>query len=293
MFDRRELKAKAKIVLQRSFPTAFLACLIVSTLSGSGIGLNTRLRVPDLANMSNIHIMLVCTVIGLLIVVGILFSIFLLSPLFVGLKRFMLNAAKGGESLNDLLFPFKNNYKNVVFTMFMKNLYVFLWALPGYIPLIVAFSVFGITGRLTMLLAQIRQDSVSALLTLVLITTLLFIATVIFSIPSIIKELQYSMVQYILAENPDENRRNAISKSKEIMVGNKWAYVKLMFSFLGWQLIANFVCCIGNFLLAPYIETTYAQMYIEISGQREDYKAQQFGGDRFGGDDFFSAFRRF
>jgi len=289
MFDRRELKSKAKIVLQRTYPNVFLACLIVSLLSGSGIGLNTtQLQNLNFTEMSNIRIVVICMIMGLLVLVGILFSIFLLSPLLVGFRRFLLNAAKGGGSLNDLLFPFKNNYKNITLTLFMKNLYIFLWSLPGYIPLIVAFTVFNLPQRLTMLITQIRQDSVSALLTLMLITTVLLVATIVFSIPSIIKDLQYSMVQYILADNPDEDWKTAIKNSKEMMVGNKWAYVKLMFSFLGWQLLANLVCCIGNFLIAPYIESTYAQMYIEVSGQRDEYQEQQFGGN-----DFFSSFGTF
>ena len=92
------------------------------------------------------------------------------------------------------------------------------------------------------------------------------------------------MVQYILADNPEMNWKTAIAKSKEMMVGNKWAYIKLMFSFTGWYIISNMVCCIGNFILTPYIEATYAQMYIEISGQKSDYQENSYQqGDFFGG----------
>ena len=67
------------------------------------------------------------------------------------------------------------------------------------------------------------------------------------------------------------------------MVGNKWAYVKLIFSFAGWYILCNLFCCLGNFVLTPYIEATVAQMYIEISGQKSDYENTQSGQNYYGG----------
>lgn len=282
MFDRKELKQRAKAVMSRSYFMMFIACLAVSVVSGGGGGINfQRVNSLDASQMSNVRMLLVSGIVGLLLIIGILFSIFLVSPLAVGLKKFMLNTAKGRCNLEDLLFPFKNNYKNILLTQFMKNLYVFLWSLPSFIPLVAYLSSF---EKIAYLLEQVKADSVPAALSLIGMSSLTMLATLVLSVPAIIKELQYSMVSYILADDPDKNWKSAISQSKEMMVGNKWAYVKLAFSFTGWYLLCFFLCCIGPMALTPYIEATYAQLYIYLSGQTADYdnaQAQQtnfFGG---------------
>lgn len=289
MFNRKELKQRAKTVLSRSYMNVFLACLAVSLVSGGGTGFNLqRLQNYDASSVSNVKMLLISGIIGLLLIIALLFFILLVSPLFVGLKKFMLNTSKGQSNLEDLLFPFKNNYKNITITMFLKNLYVTLWAIPAFIPLVLGLTVFNLPETILALIEKIKMDSVPAALSLIGISTLLMVSTIIFSIPSLIKELQYSMVHYILADNPDMRPKEAISRSKEMMVGNKWAFVKLMFSFVGWQILCNMACCIGSFLLAPYIEATYAQMYIEISGQKTDYAETEYQQT-----DFFRGFGSF
>ena len=143
-------------------------------------------------------------------------------------------------------------------------------------PLIIGLWKFGLGQKLAELLPLVQNDSVSAAMSLMTISSGFVLLTIIFMIPAYIKELQYSMVEYILAENPDMSRSKAIGKSKEMMVGNKWAYVKLAISFFGWYVLANTACCIGNFLLMPYIEQTFAQMYLEISGQGKDYSEYDY-----------------
>lgn len=282
MINRKELKAKAKIVLSRSYFMTFLACLAVTLVSSGRIGASTQsLRGLNPETMSNIKMLLASGIIGLLSIIGVLFFILLVSPLFVGLKKFMLNTSKGSSNLEDLLFPFKNNYKNIAFTMFMKNLYIFLWSLPAVIAVIALVFLFDLPQKVPTLVEQIKADSVSATLKMISMSTSILLVSIIFSIPSIIKDLQYSMVQYILADYPDLNWKAAIAKSKEMMVGNKWAYVKLLFSFTGWYIISNMVCCIGNFILTPYIEATFAQMYIEISGQSDDYSQSTYQSTTF------------
>lgn len=163
----------------------------------------------------------------------------------------------------------------------MKNLYVFLWSLPAVIATVALIFLFDLPEKVPTLVEQIKADSVAAALKMITISTSILLVSIIFSIPSIIKDLQYSMVQYILADEPDLNWKSAISRSKEMMVGNKWAYVKLLFSFTGWYFISNMVCCIGNFILTPYIEATFAQMYIEISGQSADYSQTTYQNTTF------------
>lgn len=277
MIDRKILKGRAKMVLSRSFFMSVVACAIVSIITGGMVNFGVqRLQGLNLAAMSDIRIIAIYAVAGLMLLVGIGISIFVAAPLRVGLCHFMLRSADMDTNLDNLMHPFRNGYKNIVWVTFVKNLYVALWSLLGFVPLIIGLWKFGLGQKLAELLPLVQNDSVSAAMSLMTISSGFVLLTIIFMIPAYIKELQYSMVEYILAENPDMSRSKAIGKSKEMMVGNKWAYVKLAISFFGWYVLANTACCIGNFLLMPYIEQTFAQMYLEISGQGKDYSEYDY-----------------
>ena len=277
MFDRKVLKTRAKFVLSRSFLMSVVACAIVSIVTGgmANFGIQ-RLQGANLSAMPNIKLIAIYAVVGLLFLVGIAISIFVAAPLKVGLRHFMLRSADMDTNLDNLMYPFRNNYKNIVWVTFVKNLYVALWSLLGLVPMVIGFWKFGLAEKIAELLPMVQNDSITAAMSLTTISSGLVLLTIIFMIPAYIKELQYSMVEYILAENPNMPRAKAIGKSKEMMVGNKWGYVKLSISFFGWYVLANTACCIGNFLLAPYIEQTFAQMYLEISGQGKDYSGYTY-----------------
>ena len=74
--------------------------------------------------------------------------------------------------------------------------------------------------------------------------------TLLFIIPGIIAQYRYSMAAYILAENPEMTAGEAITKSKELMVGNKFRFFCLIFSFMGW-----FLLCIAPMVLFGGIAT--------------------------------------
>lgn len=290
MFDRKTLKTRAKLVLSRSYFMSILACIIVSFVGGGiaigsnfGVNLNTLEESIHTDKFTSFHLMASALIIGLIVLFSIAFSTFLTAPLRVGLKGFMLRSADGDTRLENLLSPFKTAYKNVVWVAFVKNLYVTLWSLLGLIPIAAGVYFFDLHEKIIYLLKE-QSPSFSSIMSLMALVYGTLILTIIFSIPAIIKKLQYSMVDYLLAENPHMKRHDAISKSKEMMVGNKWAYVKLIFSFVPWYIAANLMCCIGSLLLEPYIQQTYAQMYLEISGQGKDYSAfDGIGGKPFGG----------
>lgn len=275
MFDRKVLKQRAKYVLSRSFLMSIVACGIVSLVSGGLMTYNVQnVGNVNFSGMSNIRVAATFAVAGIAVLLAVAFSIFVTAPLKVGLRRFMLSAADGDTNLENLLFPFKNNYKNIVWVTFVKNLYIGLWSMLVLIPILV--GSWGYFDEINEMISAVQNDSVTAAMALMLTTSALSLVMIVFLVPAIIKELQYSMVEYILAENPDSKVRETIGKSKELMVGNKWAYVKLMLSFVGWQLVAGFVCCVGGLILAPYMEATYTQMYLEISGQGKDYPGYDY-----------------
>ena len=68
-------------------------------------------------------------------------TLFVAYPLAVGVNVYFINLFRGKAEFEDLLDPFKRNYIESVFTMFLMQIYVFLWSLLLIIPgIIKAFS---------------------------------------------------------------------------------------------------------------------------------------------------------
>ena len=83
-------------------------------------------------------------------------------------------------------------------------------------------------------------------------------------VPGIIAALSYSMTYFIIAENDSIGPLEAITKSKEMMRGNKWKFFGLGFRFLGWGLLCILTLGIGFLWLFPYMFVSYAQFYDDI-----------------------------
>ncbi len=78
-----------------------------------------------------------------------------------------------------------------------------------------------------------------------------------------IKYYSYLLVPYILAENPDVTRKEAILLSRQMMAGYKWRAFLLDLSFLGWRVLSLFTLGILNILyVTPYLSATRAELYM-------------------------------
>ncbi|SNU08864.1 Protein of unknown function [Lachnospiraceae bacterium] len=89
--------------------------------------------------------------------------------------------------------------------------------------------------------------------------------SMLFIIPGIIKSYEYRMIPYILADNPDMDRKAVFALSKELMTGNKWKAFVLDLSFIGWELLSILTCGILSvFYVNPYIFSTNAALYEKL-----------------------------
>lgn len=74
-------------------------------------------------------------VVAIVVFVAILIiRICLIYPLHVGISRFMLKSVDDVAKVSEVGYAFDHNYKNVVITMFLTDLRIFLWALLFIIP---------------------------------------------------------------------------------------------------------------------------------------------------------------
>lgn len=89
----------------------------------------------------------------------------------------------------------------------------------------------------------------------------IFLWSLLLWIPGIIKSYEYSMVAYLLAENPELTNEEAFRLSREFTRGEKWHLFVLDLSFLGWYLLGALCFGIGVLFVAPYHEAAVAEFY--------------------------------
>ena len=99
-----------------------------------------------------------------------------------------------------------------------------------------------------------------------------FLWTLLLIVPVIIKYYEYWMVPYILAENPDIDKKRALEISSKTTAGEKGNIFVLQLSFIGWMLLGTLACGVGTLFVMPYCESTYAELFGALR-----YKAEKEG----------------
>ena len=84
----------------------------------------------------------------------------------------------------------------------------------------------------------------------------------LFIVPGVIKAYEYSMIPYLLAENPNLSADEAFSLSKQMTTRQKMDLFVLDLSFLGWIILGLICCGVGILFVLPYPEATRAEVYL-------------------------------
>lgn len=94
----------------------------------------------------------------------------------------------------------------------------------------------------------------------------IFLWTLLFIIPGIVKAYEYMLVDHILAVRPDLDSKTAFNMSKRLMDGYKGEAFILELSFMGWILLgAFFTCGILNLVYVnPYLFATMNEFYCYV-----------------------------
>ncbi|NFD78296.1 DUF975 family protein [Clostridium botulinum] len=100
------------------------------------------------------------------------------------------------------------------------------------------------------------------LVTMLLRSIYTFLWTLLLVIPGVIKGYAYSMVPYILADNPSIGAERAIQLSNRMTDGEKWDMFVLDLSFLGWYILGMLALGIGVIFVNPYVDSTKAELYL-------------------------------
>ena len=102
------------------------------------------------------------------------------------------------------------------------------------------------------------------------ITLISIIGLVISVIYASAKGLLYSLTNYILYDNPNMDSKEIVEESERLMRGNRWKYIWLTLSFIGWLILCIFTLYIGAFWLIPYISVSTVCFYEALSGKNSE-----------------------
>lgn len=95
----------------------------------------------------------------------------------------------------------------------------------------------------------------------------IFLWSLLFCIPGIVKFYAYSMAPYIMADHPEITGEQAITASKNLMNGKKGKLFCLQFSFIGWILLSCLTFGILALWVGPWMDVAQAKFYESIKDE--------------------------
>jgi len=239
MWTRAMLKTNARAALKKNYVNIVIVSLIFAFISGafgSSSAGNRGVSSLNAGDLSKELIAFLTMLLGIIIILGIiwlLLTIFIFNPLKVGVQKFFIENHYTNPGFNTLFWAFKTNYSNTVKTMFLMQVYLFLWSL-------------------------------------------------LFAIPGIIKSYSYRLVPYILADNPDMGPHDAITLSREMMNGQKFEVFVLDLSFFLWWILSSITFnIVGILYVFPYIYATDAELYLAIKNGSVDDITNSFNNNPY------------
>ncbi len=230
MLNRKELKARGKA----AFKNNYWACVIVGLLLAMTVGLmssiefETQYTYVGGVEYTSTHM----TILGITLSNSFLFSA-ALGSLIVLLINVLVSSVieVGGCS-----FFGKNAFQQAdikeVFFGFDKNCYK------------------------NIVIVQLMRD------------VKIFLWSLLFIIPGIVKSYEYYMIPYILADNPNMEMKDVFALSKKMMNGHKMEVFVFELSFFFWNVLAIFTFGILSiFYVNPYVRASTAEIYHALKYQ--------------------------
>ena len=100
----------------------------------------------------------------------------------------------------------------------------------------------------------------------------------------IIKHYEYSLIPYILAENPRIGRKKAFYLSIQMTRNNKWKLFQIDLSFLGWKILSlSTLGILDFFLVNPYVAGCKTEVYFSL---RRNYVLSRCAGYEYLSDSY-------
>ncbi|KRK88846.1 DUF975 family protein [Lentilactobacillus sunkii] len=118
------------------------------------------------------------------------------------------------------------------------------------------------------------QYFMGAIMIGILTTVLTLLWSILFIVPGIIKGFAYSQALNIYRDSVDAGKPigylEAITRSRQMMVGHKMTYFIMDLSFIGWYILNSFTYGILLLWLQPYFQLSFANFYVKVAQLSED-----------------------
>ena len=205
----------------------------------------------------------ICLVLGLIGVGG--------SSVSVGGSRYTVDTVTGNDTMYDTVMNYLDrlSYQTlmaVLLVAILASVISLCWSIFVQNPLIVGRNRYFMESRQALSPAStvtsvFRTPYLNVVKVQLLTTLKVALGFVLLVIPGIYWSYCYTLVPYLLAENPYMTTTRAMQLSKDIMDGEKWNFFVLELSFIGWNLLCSLTLGIGFFFLEPYKQATVAEFY--------------------------------
>lgn len=93
----------------------------------------------------------------------------------------------------------------------------------------------------------------------------IFLWSLLFIVPGIVKSYAYSMAYYIKADHPEYTWKQCLDESTRMMDGHKGDLFVQDLSFIGWLILGGLCMGVGSLWVAPYIQAARAQFYESLA----------------------------
>lgn len=267
MFNRRECKAQALKSLKGKWGTPiaayfiFVGIILVAMLpymlSVFSFAATGEFMVDDPVNLMGF----VMGVFASLLIM-IAFSVCILPPLVYGWKKIVVLIANNQDvSVKDLFSGFKC-YGKSMGLYWWNSLWISLWTLAAYIPLMILIAIFIVAANI--------ETSVA----IMILPILIFAVMICMYWIVIYKSISYGFMWNVAIDDSSVGVIESMNISKTITKGNVGRLFVLDLSFLGWILLSCLTFGIGLLWVIPYSEVTsynaYKVLRDEKFGKKDD-----------------------
>ena len=227
MWNRQQVKEQAKIIMKRNYWKMFVVTLLVGLLTGEKTTIIERVQNFASTNIS-----------------------YDTSPIFYS------------SNFQYIFYSFISvaSILGIFYTIFIGN--VIVVGNNGYF-----IKNHDENPELSEIFKGFKGNYLNVVKIMFLMNLKILLWLFLFIVPGIIKAYEYSMIPYLLAENPNLSADEAFSLSKQMTTGQKMDLFVLDLSFLGWIILGLICCGIGILFLQPYPEATRAEVYLILKQQ--------------------------
>jgi len=111
----------------------------------------------------------------------------------------------------------------------------------------------------------------------------IFLWSLLFIIPGVVKSYAYRMTPYILADNPNMEYSRALELSNQMTMGQKWNIFVLDLSFIGWRILGTLAFGLGNLFVNPYVDATNGELYLVLRANSFGTYGNRSNENHYGG----------